>query len=102
METLRHVRAGIYILACPDDSAAEFAPLAARAGFELFTGSKHNVLGRYCAAINRYASSDRDCRVIRATGDNPFVFSDAADAINAEAAVLGADYAGYAGLRGET
>jgi spore coat polysaccharide biosynthesis protein SpsF len=36
--------------------------------------------------------------VIRATGDNPFVFADAAAAINAEALALGADYAGYSGL----
>jgi spore coat polysaccharide biosynthesis protein SpsF len=36
--------------------------------------------------------------VIRATGDNPFVFADAAEAINAEAAGLDADYAAYSGL----
>jgi spore coat polysaccharide biosynthesis protein SpsF len=36
--------------------------------------------------------------VIRATGDNPFVFADAASAINREARSLNADYAGYAGL----
>jgi spore coat polysaccharide biosynthesis protein SpsF len=37
-------------------------------------------------------------RVIRATGDNPFVFADAAFTINHEAYSLNADYAGYAGL----
>jgi spore coat polysaccharide biosynthesis protein SpsF len=36
--------------------------------------------------------------VIRATGDNPFVFADAAAAINAEALSLNAAYAGYSGL----
>jgi spore coat polysaccharide biosynthesis protein SpsF len=36
--------------------------------------------------------------VIRATGDNPFVFADAAAAINAESLALSADYAGYSGL----
>jgi spore coat polysaccharide biosynthesis protein SpsF len=36
--------------------------------------------------------------VIRATGDNPFVFADAAAAIHQEALSLGACYAGYSGL----
>jgi spore coat polysaccharide biosynthesis protein SpsF len=36
--------------------------------------------------------------VIRATGDNPFVFADAARAINDEAERLDAAYAGYAGI----
>jgi spore coat polysaccharide biosynthesis protein SpsF len=36
--------------------------------------------------------------VIRATGDNPFVFADAAELINREALFLGADYGGYSGL----
>ena len=49
---------------------------------------------RYCIAI-RYCNADR---IIRATGDNPFVFSDAASIINNEAVELGVDYAGYPGL----
>jgi spore coat polysaccharide biosynthesis protein SpsF len=36
--------------------------------------------------------------VIRATGDNPFVFADAASAIHEEALSLDAGYAGYSGL----
>ncbi|MCL2267158.1 MAG: spore coat protein, partial [Treponema sp.] len=36
--------------------------------------------------------------VIRATGDNPFVFSDAASALNAQAMALNADYSGFFGL----
>jgi spore coat polysaccharide biosynthesis protein SpsF len=57
------------------------------------------VLKRYCDAV-AFLGFDRydDARVIRATGDNPFVFADAAGQLNAEAATLGADYAAYAGL----
>jgi spore coat polysaccharide biosynthesis protein SpsF len=82
------------ILACPEDSVSAFSPLAEEAGFILVSGPKEDVLARYCLAI-RKAGADR---VIRATADNPFVFVDAAAAIESEAAELDADYAGYSGL----
>jgi spore coat polysaccharide biosynthesis protein SpsF len=94
MEALNHVPADIRVLACPEDCAVPFAPLAAETGFELLTGPKEDVLVRYCLAIRRFAVR----RVIRATGDNPFVFADAAAAVTAESLTLGADYAGYSGL----
>ena len=94
MEALNRVPADIRVLACPEDSVSSFAPLAAEAGFELLAGPKEDVLARYCLAIRRFGID----RLIRATGDNPFVFSDAAAAINAEAAALNAGYAGYSGL----
>ena len=94
MQALNRVPADVRVLACPEDCAAAFAPVAAEAGFELCTGPKDDVLARYCRAVSRYGIS----RVIRATGDNPFVFTDAAAAILAESAALGAGYAGYGGL----
>jgi len=94
MEALNRVPAGVRALACPEDSAKAFAPLAEEAGFALLAGPKDDVLKRYCLAIERFGIE----RVIRATGDNPFVFADAAAAINAQAIALGADYAGYSGL----
>jgi len=94
MESLNKVPAQLRVLACPEDSAAAFAPLADKAGFTLLAGPKDDVLGRYCLALRTFNIQ----RVIRATGDNPFVFADAADAINAEALALNADYAGYSGL----
>ena len=94
MEALRQVRADAWILASPEDCAPSFGPLAEEAGFSFLAGPKEDVLGRYCLAIRRFGLD----RVIRATGDNPFVFADAADAINAEAAALDADYAAYSGL----
>jgi spore coat polysaccharide biosynthesis protein SpsF len=94
MEALNRVAADIKILACPEDSERQFALLAKEVGFEISTGPKEDVLARYCIAIRRFKAD----RVIRATGDNPFVFADAADSIDAEGVETGADYAAYAGL----
>jgi spore coat polysaccharide biosynthesis protein SpsF len=94
MEALKRVSCDIRILACPTDCESAFLPLAHRAGFELVTGSKNDVLQRFCKAIRRF---DADY-IIRATGDNPFVFADAADALAREAVAHGADYSAYADL----
>ena len=94
MHALCSVQCSARILACPQDSATAFAPLADEAGFTLVTGPKEDVLARFCLAI-RACGADR---IIRATGDNPFVFADAANAITREALALGVDYAGYSGL----
>ena len=94
MEALSRIPASLKILACPDDSLCAFTPVAEEAGFEIFAGPKEDVLERYCKVIRHYSLD----RVIRATGDNPFVFTDAAAAINAEGSALSADYAGYYGL----
>jgi spore coat polysaccharide biosynthesis protein SpsF len=94
MEALAFLPCEKKILACPEDSVSAFAPLAEEAGFVLVPGSKEDVLARYCLAIRKSGAD----RVVRATADNPFVFVDAAAAINQEAAELGADYSGYFGL----
>ena len=94
MEALKDIPADLYVLACPEDCAGPFRPLAEQAGFVLLSGPKEDVLARYCLAVRRFNIS----RVIRATGDNPFVFTAAAAAINHEAAALNAAYGGYRGL----
>ena len=94
MEVLNNVPADLRILACSEDSLSAFSPLAKEANFQILAGPKDDVLERYCQVIDRFSVD----RVIRATGDNPFVFTDAASAINAEAMALNADYAGYSGL----
>jgi len=94
MEALNQVPADIRILACPEDSLLSFESLAKEAGFEILAGPKEDVLERYCMAIRKYSID----RVIRATGDNPFVFADAAASLNDEAVSQKADYAGYAEL----
>jgi spore coat polysaccharide biosynthesis protein SpsF len=94
MRALKTVPWERHILACPEDSLEAFAPLADRAGFALFGGAKEDVLSRYCGAIRHFGLE----RVIRATGDNPFVFADAAAALDREHQAGGACYAAYAGL----
>ncbi len=94
MEALAAIAADRYVLACPEDAVAAFAPLAERSGFLLLAGSKEDVLERYGDVIRRFSPD----RVIRATGDNPFVFADAAAALAAESAAAGAHYGGYAEL----
>jgi spore coat polysaccharide biosynthesis protein SpsF len=92
MEALKNIHADTFVLACAEDSYQTFEPLAKEAGFEIVAGSKDDVLKRYCDVIRIYKP---DC-VIRATGDNPFVFSDAANRLHEEADLLHASYAGYA------
>jgi spore coat polysaccharide biosynthesis protein SpsF len=94
MAALKAVKADGYALACPEECAETFSCLAEKNGFRVIPGSKYDVLSRYGTAARAFRAD----RIIRATGDNPFVFADAADAINAEAEAFGADYAGYAGL----
>ena len=94
MEALAFLLCDAKILACPEDSVSSFSPLAEEAGFTLIPGPRDDVLARYCLAIRRSGAE----RIIRATGDNPFVFVDAALALNREALSLDADYAGYSGL----
>ena len=91
MEALNNVPVDLRLLACPDDSFTVLSPIAAEAGFKIHAGPKEDVLERYCQAIRRFGIK----RVIRATGDNPFVFADAAIAVNKEAIKHNADYAGY-------
>ena len=94
MEALNRVGADLRILACPADSVQIFTPIAREAGFIIFSGPKEDVLERYCMVIRKFSID----RIIRATGDNPFVFADAANTLNDEAKALGADYAGYTEL----
>ncbi|MDR2759774.1 MAG: spore coat protein [Spirochaetaceae bacterium] len=94
MKALKTVPCDLHILACPEDSFREFRCLAEAEGFEPVSGPKEDVLGRYAQVIRCFTPE----RIIRATGDNPFVFADAAAAINQEGTELKADYAGYSGL----
>ncbi|MDR0553200.1 MAG: NTP transferase domain-containing protein [Treponema sp.] len=94
MEALKRLPVGLHLLACAEDCAVPFAPLAEEAGFVLAPGPKDDVLRRYAQAVKKFHVD----RLIRATGDNPFVFIDAAAALHEDARKLGADYAGYSGL----
>jgi len=69
MQALRPVRADVHALVTDEESTPAFRPLAAVAGFRLFTGPALDVLERYCLAAEYFGVT----RVVRATGDNPLV-----------------------------
>ena len=94
MQALTFIPCDARILACPEDSVSAFAPLAKEADFSIVAGPKDDVLERFCIAIKSCAAEN----VIRATGDNPFVFADAAAALEREAKELNSDYAGFSNL----
>ncbi|MCL2231063.1 MAG: spore coat protein [Treponema sp.] len=94
MKALNAVKADLRVLACTEDSISTFEPIANEANFEVFAGPKEDVLLRFCQVIRKHSID----RVIRATGDNPFVFSDAANSLESEAVSIDADYAGYVNL----
>ncbi|MDR3284837.1 MAG: methyltransferase domain-containing protein [Treponema sp.] len=94
LDAMRRVPAETYVLACDFDSEATLRPLAEQAGWECFAGPKDDVLERFCRA----AARRRIDLIVRATGDNPFLFYEAAAASVAEAQKTGADYFTFTGL----
>lgn len=76
METLSHVAADVRVLACDEASYPHFEPLASEAGFLCVAGPAEDVLERFCLVIRKTGADV----IIRATGDNPFLFADAAEA----------------------
>ncbi len=74
MESLRAVPADRWVLACDEASYDRLEPFARESGFECVAGPKEDVLARFCLAIEKTGAAT----VLRATGDNPFVFADAA------------------------
>ena len=98
LETMKRVQADSYYLATDFDSYSRLAPVAAECGWECFAGSTDDVLSRFCRIAEK---TDADI-IVRATGDNPFLFYDAAEASVARFAELAGngriDYFTYSGL----
>ncbi|MCR4714775.1 MAG: methyltransferase domain-containing protein [Treponemataceae bacterium] len=76
LETMKRINADAYYVATDFDSYSRLAPVAAECGWECFAGSSENVLSRFCRISEK---TDADI-IVRATGDNPFLFYDAAEA----------------------
>jgi spore coat polysaccharide biosynthesis protein SpsF len=76
MQALDLVRADIRVLLTTKDSAAELKPIAESAGWNMFIGSKDDVLDRFVMAAREFNAD----RIIRATGDNPLVSAEMANA----------------------
>jgi len=94
MRRLRAVEADGRVLAADADGARQLAGVAREFGFSVFAGPKDDVLGRYAMAVEAFALG----RVIRATGDNPFVSAFLAGAAARAADEWTADYVGLTGM----
>ncbi len=73
---MKRVEADRYFLACDYASEKQLAPVAKSHGWEVFAGDRDDVLDRFCSLIE---NSFPECElIVRATGDNPFLFYEAA------------------------
>jgi len=94
MQRLRGIEADEYILATDADGARVLSDTAGESGFSVFAGPKDDVLARYVMALEHFCLG----RVIRATGDNPFVSTILAALAISAADEAHADYAGLVGM----
>jgi len=94
MRRLRAIPADAYVLATDADGSRALAVTAREFGFSVFEGPKDDVLARYAMAAEAFGLE----RVIRATGDNPFVSVTLAGRAVAVADESGADYVGLVGM----
>jgi len=94
MRRLSSVRADRRVLATDADGAAALGAMAASQGFAVFEGPKDDVLRRFALAASRHEAA----YVVRATGDNPLVSYELANALVEHGMQTGADYAGYTGM----
>lgn len=94
MRRLRGIEADEYILATDADGARALSDTAGESGFSVFAGPKDDVLARYVMALEHFSLE----RVIRATGDNPFVSTILAALAISAADEARADYAGLVGM----
>ena len=92
-DALAGVRADLRLLVTEPGSAAELEPLARNSGWQVFVGSKDNVLDRFVQAA-RATGTDT---IVRATGDNPVVSASLANDLLQRHRSRGADYSGFVG-----
>lgn len=75
LKNLTACKVSDYFLATDFNSELVFSQIVKEAGFKCFSGSEEDVLERFCLLIKQ----ERPDVVVRATGDNPFLFTDAAN-----------------------
>lgn len=76
LDTMHQVPADAYYLATDEASFDRLQPVASSCGYECFAGPAEDVLERFCLLIEKTGADV----IVRATGDNPFLFADAAAA----------------------
>ena len=98
LDAMKKVKAERYFVACDYDSKEALELLAKKSGWELYAGDRDNVLDRFCSLIKgQFSECDL---IVRATGDNPFLFWEAAQKSieDFEQNEFDADYFTYSGL----
>lgn len=98
LAAMKRVPADHHILAVDQDSCQELAPMAQECGWEIFAGSKDDVLERFCAVATHYQCLEPSDLILRATADNPFLFHDAAVQLLEEMRRQPCDYITFTGL----
>lgn len=81
LQSMKRVIADKYLLACDYDSFSAFEHIANENGFDCFAGPKDDVLERFCMLLEKigiHSHAQNPDIVVRATGDNPFLFYEAA------------------------
>ncbi|HZK19661.1 MAG TPA: methyltransferase domain-containing protein [Treponemataceae bacterium] len=94
MDAMRCVPADKYILATDEDSFPELSIIAKKKGWDCFAGPKNDVLERFCQVIKKHKADT----LIRATGDNPFLFYEVARSSIEVFPSKKCDYFTYTGL----
>ena len=88
LENLHKIHADLYVLVTDETSFPIFSDLAHEAHWQIFKGSKLNVLERFVFAARHYKVN----YIVRATGDNPLVDAQAAQSCLDHALDLGLDH----------
>lgn len=73
---MKQIPAERYFVACDYDSEKALSEVAEQCGWEIFAGSRDDVLERFCLLVKtRFPECEL---IVRATADNPFLFYEAA------------------------
>ncbi|MDE7291737.1 MAG: methyltransferase domain-containing protein [Treponemataceae bacterium] len=76
LDAMKKIPAERYFLACDYDSENALEKIAKDCGWEIFAGSRDDVLERFCSLVKtRFPECET---IVRATADNPFLFYEAA------------------------
>lgn len=76
LDAMKKIPSERYFLACDYDSENALEKIAKNCGWEIFAGSRDDVLERFCSLVKmRFPECET---IVRATADNPFLFYEAA------------------------
>lgn len=94
MKRLKEIPVEHYVLLTDKKSFSALTPEAEKWGFEIMEGSENDVLKRFALAVEKYVPHT----FIRATGDNPLVFSEEATLILKDHLEKKADHSWFTGM----